>query len=151
QTAKPRRTTALTDSQPRPAANENYLLISAFATHPDSPLLAVSRRIADSGCNLIDARLATVRRDVSVLAPAQGAWDAGATSASGLARLEREERFRLAWYRTGPEPAESNLLPSIVEVSAADRPGIAFQLAHSFARQATAIERMQCSRYPAMQ
>ena len=38
---------ALSESPQRPNTNENYLLINAFATHPESPLLSVSRRIAD--------------------------------------------------------------------------------------------------------
>jgi len=60
---------SLTDESPtRPAANENHLLINANSTHPDSPLLALSRRIAESGCNLADARLSSVGHDVSVTA-----------------------------------------------------------------------------------
>src|SRR3546814_8655346 len=66
----------LTDSSTRPSPNENHLLINAYTTHPESPLLSVSRRIADSGCNLVDARLSTVGRDVSVTALAVGSWDA---------------------------------------------------------------------------
>ena len=72
----PPRNTELTDPAARPAANENHLLISAYTTHPQSPLLSVSRRISDSGCNLVDARLTTVGRDVSVTALAVGSWDA---------------------------------------------------------------------------
>src|SRR5690606_25997698 len=68
---------ALTDTETsRPAPTENHLLINAYTTHPRSPLLAVSRRIADSGCNLVDTRLSTVGRDVSVTALATGSWDA---------------------------------------------------------------------------
>ena len=64
---------ALTDPDSlRPSPNENHLLINAYTTHPRSPLLAVTRRIADSGCNLVDTRLATVGRDVSVTALATG-------------------------------------------------------------------------------
>src|SRR3546814_5945500 len=61
---------ALTDPDPaaRPAPNENHLLINAYSTHPQSPLLPVTRRISDSGCNLVDTRLSTVGRDVSVTA-----------------------------------------------------------------------------------
>ncbi len=147
----PSRNVALTDPQQRPNTNENYLLINAFATHPESPLLAVSRRIADSGCNLVDARLSTVGRDVSVLALAMGSWDAVAKLESGLSRLEREDGFRLVWYRTGPKPVQSNLLPYLVEVIAADKPGILFQLADFFDRQGITIENLHCSRYRAMQ
>jgi len=66
----------LTDTTPRPLPTENHLLINAYTTHPESPLLSVTRRIADSGCNLVDARLSTVGRDVSVTTLATGSWDA---------------------------------------------------------------------------
>ncbi|KAA2285571.1 glycine cleavage system protein R [Arenimonas fontis] len=135
----------------RPTANENHLLISAYTTHPQSPLLAVTRRISDSGCNLLDARLATVGRDVSVTALAVGSWDAVAKLEAMLSRLEREEGFKLVWYRTGPKPLQSNLLPYVVEVVAADKPGILFQLADFFDRQGITIENLHSSRYRAMQ
>jgi glycine cleavage system transcriptional repressor len=143
--------TALSDPAPRPQTNENYLLINAFAVHPESPLLPVSRRIADSGCNLVDARLSTVGRDVSVVALAVGSWDAVAKLESSLGRLEREEGLRLVWYRTAPKPLQSNLLPYIVEVVAADKPGILFQLADFFDRQGITIESLHSTRYRAMQ
>lgn len=145
------RKTALTDAAARPATNENHLLISAYSTHPQSPLLSVTRRISDSGCNLVDARLATVGRDVSVSALAVGSWDAVAKLEAMLTRLEREEGLKLVWYRTGPKPMLSNLLPYIVEVVAADRPGILFQLADFFDRQGITIENLSSSRYRAMQ
>ncbi|MFT3806625.1 glycine cleavage system protein R [Arenimonas sp.] len=145
------RKTDLTDAAARPATNENYLLISAYSTHPQSPLLPVTRRISDSGCNMVDARLATVGRDVSVAALAVGSWDAVAKLEAMLTRLEREEGLKLVWYRTGPKPMLSNLLPYIVEVVAADRPGILFQLADFFDRQGITIENLQSSRYRAMQ
>ncbi|WP_395792286.1 glycine cleavage system protein R [Aquimonas sp.] len=141
----------MSDPSPRPQTNENYLLINAFSVHPESPLLSVSRRIADSGCNLVDARLSTVGRDVSVVALAVGSWDAVAKLESALARLEREEGLRLVWYRTGPKPLQSNLLPYIVEVVAADKPGILFQLADFFDRQGITIESLHSTRYRAMQ
>src|SRR5690606_33556344 len=87
---------ALTDTETsRPTPTENHLLINAYTTHPRSPLLAVSRRIADSGCNLVDTRLSTVGRDVSVTALATGSWDAVAKLEAMLSRLEREEGLKL--------------------------------------------------------
>ncbi|MEO8742355.1 MAG: glycine cleavage system protein R [Lysobacteraceae bacterium] len=136
----------------RPAANENHLLINANSAHPDSPLLALSRRIAESGCNLADARLSSVGHDVSVTALAVGSWDAVAKLESALARLEREEQgLKLMWNRTSPKPLQTNLLPYLVEVVAADKPGILFQLADFFDRLGITIESLQCSRYRAMQ
>lgn len=140
-----------TDSNARPLPNENHLLINAYTTHPESPLLSVTRRIADSGCNLVDARLSTVGRDVSVTALATGSWDAVAKLEAMLTRLEREESLKLIWYRTGAKVVQSNLLPYIVEVVAADKPGILFQLADFFDRQGITIENLQSTRYRAMQ
>ena len=111
----------------------------------------MTRRISDSGCNLVDARLSTVGRDVSVTALATGSWDAVAKLETMLGRLEREEGLKLVWYRTGPKQVQSNLLPYIVEVVAADKPGILFQLADFFDRQGITIESLHCSRYRAMQ
>lgn len=141
----------MTDTTPRPSPNENHLLINAYSTHPESPLLSVTRRIADSGCNLVDARLSTVGRDVSVTALAMGSWDAVAKLEAMLGRLEREESLKLVWYRTGPKEVQGNLLPYIVEVVAADKPGILFQLADFFDRQGITIENLQSTRYRAMQ
>jgi glycine cleavage system transcriptional repressor len=140
-----------TDTASRPAPNENHLLINAYTTHPRSPLLAVTRRISDSGCNLVDTRLSTVGRDVSVTALATGSWDSVAKLETMLGKLEREEGLKLVWYRTGPKPVQSNLLPYVVEVVAADKPGILFQLADFFDRQSITIESLHCSRYRAMQ
>ena len=138
-------------SATRPAPNENHLLINAYTTHPQSPLLTVSRRIADSGCNLVDSRLATVGRDVSMTALATGSWDAVAKLEAMLGRLDREEGLKLNWYRTAAKVSQSNLLPYIVEVVAADKPGILFQLADFFDRQGITIENLQSTRYRAMQ
>ncbi len=146
------RTPALTaELTPRPAANENHLLISAYTTHPQSPLLLVTRKISESGCNMVDAHLTTVGRDVSVTALAIGSWDAIAKLEAQMVKLEREEGLKLVWYRTGPKAMQSNLLPYIVEVVAADKPGILFNLADFFDRQGITIENMHSSRYRAMQ
>ena len=142
---------ALNDQTARPSQNENHLFISAYSTHPTSPLLSVTRRIADSGCNLVDARLTTVGRDVSVAALAAGSWDAVAKLESMIERLGRDESLRIVQYRTGPKPLQSNLIPYMVEVVAADKPGILFQLADFFDKQGITVENLHSSRYKAMQ
>ena len=143
--------TALNDQSARPSQNENHLFISVYSTHPVSPLLSVTRRIADSGCNLVDARLTTVGRDVSVAALATGSWDAVAKLESMIERLGRDESLRIVHYRTGPKPMLSNLIPYVVEVVAADKPGILFQLADFFDKQGITVENLHSSRYKAMQ
>ncbi len=141
----------MTETTARPTANENYLLINAFAPQVHSPLVAITRRINDCGCTLAEARVAAVGSEVSVLALAIGPWDAIAKLESALARVEREEEsIRLLHYRTSAKQPQTNLLPYMVEVVAADKPGILLQIAEFFHRHEISIEQLQSSRYRAM-
>jgi glycine cleavage system transcriptional repressor len=140
-----------TDSATRPTTNENYLLISAFGAAAQAPLVAISKRIADAGCNLAEARVSALGAELSVIALAQGSWDAIAKLENALSRFEREGGMRLSHFRTGPKPMQPELLPYVVEVVAADKPGVLFQLAEFFARQGITIEQLQSTRYRAMQ
>lgn len=135
----------------RPAASENHLLISAFGTPGQSPLVALSKRISESGCNLAEARVATLGNELSVLALAQGAWDAIAKLENSLSRLDRDGAMRLTCFRTSARQPQASLLPYVVEVIAADKPGVLFQLAEFFARQSITIEQLHSMRYRAMQ
>ncbi|MGH8114571.1 MAG: ACT domain-containing protein, partial [Rhodanobacteraceae bacterium] len=81
-------------SSTRPAA-DHQLLVQAVAPSGDSPLLVLSRRIADAGCNLVESRVATVGADVSVLLLAKGAWDAIAKLETALGRIGRDENLHL--------------------------------------------------------
>lgn len=146
-----RGTFALTETTARPTANENYLLINAFASQANSPLVPIMRRITDCGCTLAEARLAAIGSEVSVLALAMGPWDAIAKLESALGRIEREEQIRLLHFRTNAKQPQTSMLPYMVEVVAADKPGILFQIAEFFRQHDISIEQLQSSRYRAMQ
>ncbi len=139
------------ENTPRPASTENYLLISAFNSATQSPLVAISKRISECGCNLAEARVSTLGNEIHVLALAQGAWDAIAKLENALARLDRDGTLRLSHFRTSAKAQQSNLIPYVVEVVAADKPGVLFQLAEFFAQQNISIEQLHSTRYRAMQ
>lgn len=141
----------MNDQPKRSHPNENYLLINAYAPRAESPLVRLSRRISESGCNLVEARLATLGQEVSVQALAQGSWDAVAKLESALSRMERDEGVRLVYFRTSMREAQGNALPYIVEVTAADKPGVLYQLAEFFEHHGISIENMSCSRFRASQ
>lgn len=134
----------------RPVA-DHQLLIQAVAPVVDSPLLVLSRRIADAGCNLVESRVATVGADVSVLLLAKGAWDAIAKLENALGRIGRDENLHLLSYRTQARDQPSHLLPYMVEVVAADKPGVLVELIDFFNRRKISIEQMSSMRYQAMQ
>jgi len=140
----------LNRSAPRPGA-DHHLLIQAVSPATDSPLLALARRIADAGCNLLESRVATVGADVSVLLLVRGSWDAVAKLETALSRIGRDENVRLLHYRTKPRDTQSHLLPYMVEVVAADRPGMLVELIDFFFRRHITIEQLSSMRYTAMQ
>jgi glycine cleavage system transcriptional repressor len=135
----------------RPNANENYVLVTATATQPSAALLPLTKRVSDCGCNVLEARLSTLGQDVIVALLAVGSWDAIAKLESGVARLEREDGLKASVQRTGPKAQAGNILPYVVEVVSADKPGVLYQLAEFFAARQITIEQLSSSRYKAMQ
>lgn len=140
----------MNSTTPRPGA-DHHLLIQTVSPAAHSPLLALAKRIADAGCNLVDSRVSTIGADVSVVMLAQGAWDAVAKLENALTRLGRDEEVRLLHYRTQPRDAQSHLLPYMVEVVAADKAGMLVELIDFFTRRGISIEQLSSMRYRAMQ
>ncbi len=142
--------TSLQPPAPRPTTDQQ-LLIQATSPASASPLLVLTRRIADAGCNLVESRVATVGADVSVLLLARGGWDAIAKLEGALARIEHGDGLHLTSYRAHTRSQPSHLLPYMVEAVAADRPGVIAELIEFFDRHKVSIEQMSSMRYQAMQ
>jgi glycine cleavage system transcriptional repressor len=130
---------------------ENFLLISAMATAETQLLTMLTKRVADSGCNIAEARVSILGREVCVNLLASGSWDAIAKLDSALARLQREDQMTLTIKRSGAKQLAGNTLPYAIEVIAADRTGVLFQLADFFQRRGIVIETLNSSRYRAAQ
>ena len=129
---------------------DSQLLIQALTPADKSPLLALARRIADAGCNLSESRVSTIGTEVSLMLLASGAWDALAKLETALTKLARDESLRLVHYRTG-QRGNSAQLPYLVEVVAADRPGIVARSVEFFAQHEISVEQLNSTRYRAMQ
>lgn len=141
----------MNESVQRPPTTDNHLLISVFGDPAHSPLLSLCKRVADCGCNLSEARVSTLGRELCVQALAQGPWDAIAKLETSLSRLERDGEMRLSFFRTGARQPQVTLLPYLVEVIAADKPGVLLQLSEFFSRHDISIEQLLSTRYRAMQ
>lgn len=131
--------------------NENHLLIQTLSPAARSPLLALVKRIADCGCNLVDARVSTVGSDVSVMLLAQGSWDAVAKLETSLGKLARDDELQITHYRTTPRSAQSHLLPYVVEVIAGDKAGVLVEIIEFFTHRGISVEQLASMRYRAMQ
>lgn len=133
------------------AGSDEQLLIQTLSSAGKSPLLTLARRIADAGCNLSDARVSTIGADSSLVLVASGAWDALAKLENALGKLARDEDMHLVHYRTQPREPDARLLPYLVEVVSADRPGILVRIVEFFHRNRITIEQLNSMRYQAMQ
>ncbi|MCP1375537.1 transcriptional regulator [Dyella sp. Sa] len=136
---------------PRAGSDHHQLLIQTLSSTGKSPLLTLARRIADAGCNLSDARVSTIGGDSALVLVASGAWDALAKLENALAKLARDEELHLVHYRTQPREPDSRLLPYLVEVVSADRPGILVRIVEFFHRNRISVEQLSSMRYQAMQ
>ena len=135
----------------RPPANENYILVTAVAALDKSPLMPLTKRISECGCTLVDARHVSLGAHISLAMLAMGSWDAVAKLEASASRFERDEGIKLGLQRTLAKPGPTDLLPYTIEVVAADKPGIVFQLAEFFSQQGILIDSLSCSRFRAMQ
>ena len=140
----------LNRTSPR-AGTDHQLLIQALTPAAKSPLLALAKRIADAGCNLADSRVSTIGADSSVMLLASGAWDAVAKLETALAKLNRDDDLHLVHYRTDAAQAQSQLLPYLIEVVSADRPGILVKIIDFFSRLNITVDQLSSMRYQAMQ
>lgn len=136
---------------PRQPTNENYVLITAVAKESQPVLLPLTRRIRDCGCNVLESRLSCLGRDIVIACLAVGSWDAIAKLESSLPRLQREDGVTATMQRTEARANQETLLPYLVEVVAADKPGILHELAEFFATRSISLEQLSSSRYRAMQ
>jgi len=145
---KPSSGSSLVSARP---GNDNQLLIQALTSASDSPLLALARRVADAGCNLSESRVSTIGTEISLMLLASGTWDALAKLETALDKMGRDESLRLIHYRTGSRENSSHLLPYLVEVIAADRPGIVAHVVEFFTQHGISVEQLTSTRYQAMQ
>jgi glycine cleavage system transcriptional repressor len=139
------------DNESRPPVTENFLLVSAIGAAEQSVLSTLTKRVFDAGCNLIEARLAVLGREVSLQLLTGGTWDALAKFETALGRLQREENLTITLKRTGARQLAGTTLPYAIEVIAADRPGVLNQLAEFFARRGISVDTLTSTRYRAQQ
>ena len=140
-----------TEAESRPPVQDNCLLVSAIAAGDTALLASLTKRVVDAGCNLIEARLTMLGREVSVQLLTGGSWDALAKFETAIARVQREDNLVVTLKRTGSRVLPGNTLPYAIEVIAADRPGVLNQLAEFFVRRSISIDTLSSSRYKAAQ
>jgi len=109
------------------------VLVTGVAPAESQALLQLTRRIVEAGLAVIEARAAVLGSSAWIACFASGSWDGVAKLENALGRLARDEGLAFELERSAPRALTGDLLPYLVEVVAADRPGVLHNLAEFFA------------------
>jgi len=131
------------------AAKNNQLVLSALGEDRPGIIDELSRCILDSGCMILDSRMAVLGGDFALLLQVGGNWNNIAKLESQIAGLEKRLGLVIASRRTTDRKASDDLLPYGVDVVALDQPGIVHNLAKFFSQRQINIQEMITSSYPA--
>jgi glycine cleavage system transcriptional repressor len=130
---------------------ENHVLVTGVAPADSQALLTLSKRIAEAGLGVLEARASVLGSVTTIACYASGSWDSVAKLETALSRIGRDEGMSFRLERSAPRELTGDLLPYLVEVVAADRPGALHHLAEFFATRGITIEQLSASRYQAAQ
>jgi glycine cleavage system transcriptional repressor len=131
------------------AIQENQLAISAIAPRSAGLLFQLSKRVFETGCNLLEARSAPLGEEAGMLMLVSGSWDALARLEVVLSKLATENGVTLNVRRTQVEPLPGTHIAYLVELVAADRPGLLHQVLDFFLKRSVDAEIVTATRFKA--
>jgi glycine cleavage system transcriptional repressor len=130
---------------------ENCLAITACGDDKTGLVGQLSGKIADSGCNIEESRMAVLGGKFALVMLVSGPWHAMSRLESQLPALGEQLGLVIVQERTGKRERTQQAIPYNVELVTMDRPGIVHSLSSFFARNSINIEDLQTSTYFAAQ
>lgn len=127
----------------------NYLVITASGEDRVGLVDRLSGRIADSGCNIEESRMAVLGGQFALIMLVAGPWNALSKLEGQLEPLGEQLGLTIVHKRTQKRERTKAAVPYSVEVVAMDHPGIVRNLATFFSRNGINIEELQTNTYPA--
>ncbi len=109
----------------------------------------LSSRIADSGCNIDESRMAVLGGKFALIMMVTGPWNALSKLETQLGPLGSQLGLTIIQERTRKRERTHPAIPYSVEVVAMDHPGIVRNLSAFFSRHGINIEELQTHTYPA--
>ena len=132
-------------------AENNCLAITACGDDKTGLVGQLSGKIADSGCNIEESRMAVLGGKFALVMLVSGPWHALSRLESQLPALGEQLGLVIVQERTGKRERTQQAIPYNVELVTMDRPGIVHSLSSFFARNGINIEDLQTSTYFAAQ
>lgn len=132
-----------------PSSGPSLIAISVQARNRSGLVETIARVAQESGCNIMDTRMAGLGEEFAMFMLVSGTWDAIVKLEDSLERLRSREQLDIICHRTAARAGRQDLMPYAIEVVATDRPGIVCEIAEFFAARNIAIEDMSSYCYPA--
>ena len=127
----------------------DYLVITASGEDKVGLVDQLSGRIAESGCNIEESRMAVLGDQFALIMLLSGPWNALSKLEGQLGALGDQLGLTIIHKRTRQQARPRPAIPYSVEVLAMDHPGIVRDLAAFFSRNGINIEELQTDTYPA--
>lgn len=127
----------------------NYLMITASGEDKVGIVDRFSGKIAESGCNIEESRMAVLGEQFALIMLLSGPWNALSKLEVQMGALGEQLGLTIIHKRTRQRERTRPAIPYSVEVLAMDHPGIVRDLAAFFARNGINIEELQTDTYPA--
>ena len=131
-------------------SSDNFLVISAIGENRWGLVDEFSKNIRDSGCNILDSRMAVLGNEFAFISLVSGSWSAIAKIEGVLDRLEDALDLRIIRKRTESREPSSDKMPYAVEVISIDQPGIVNDIAHFYTVREIDIEDLYSGTYSAI-
>jgi glycine cleavage system transcriptional repressor len=127
----------------------NYLVITASGEDKVGLVDRLSSKIAESGCNIEESRMAVLGGQFALIMLLSGPWNALSKLEGQMESLGDQLGLSIIHKRTQQRERTQPVVPYRVEVVAMDHPGIVRNLAAFFSRNGINIEELQTDTYPA--
>jgi len=127
----------------------NVLVITASGPDKIGIVDQLAGRIADSGCNIEESRMAVLGGKFMLIMQVSGAWHGLSKLEGQLGTLGEQLGLTIVHERTRKRAQTDPAIPYSVEAVAMDQPGIVRNLAAFFSRNGINIKELQSSTYPA--
>lgn len=127
----------------------NYLVITASGDDQVGLVDQFSGKIAESGCNIEESRMAVLGEQFALIMLLSGPWNALSKLEGQMGLLSDQLGLTIIHKRTQQRQRIKPAIPYRVEVLCMDHPGIVRNLAAFFSRNGINIEELQTDTYPA--
>ena len=127
----------------------SYLVITASGEDKVGLVDRLSSKIAGSGCNIEESRMAVLGGQFALIMLVSGPWSALSKLEMQMEPLGEQLGLTIIHKRTQKRDRTQPAVPYSVEVVAMDHPGIVRDLSAFFSKNGINIEELQTDTYPA--